>query len=31
LRVEPAERPDVNELIELVNGVINELPEDGAS
>jgi len=31
LRVEPAERPDVNELIELVNGVIDGLPEDGAS
>jgi serine/threonine kinase 16 len=31
LKVEPAERPDVNELIEIVTKVIDELPEDGAS
>lgn len=28
LRVEPAERPDIDELIEIVEGVIDELPED---
>jgi serine/threonine kinase 16 len=28
LRVEPAERPDIDELIELVEGVIEELPDD---
>jgi len=31
LQVEPAERPDVDELIEIVQGVINDLPEDGSS
>ncbi|KAK6587497.1 hypothetical protein PZA11_000787 [Diplocarpon coronariae] len=31
LKVEPAERPDVNELIEIVESVIGELPEDGSS
>ncbi|EKD17229.1 serine/threonine kinase 16 [Drepanopeziza brunnea f. sp. 'multigermtubi' MB_m1] len=31
LRVEPAERPDVNELIDIVETVIGELPEDGTS
>ncbi|KAF2459802.1 kinase-like domain-containing protein [Lineolata rhizophorae] len=30
LRVEPSERPDVDELIGLVQGVIEQLPEDGA-
>ncbi|KAB5580676.1 kinase-like domain-containing protein [Coniochaeta sp. 2T2.1] len=30
LKVEPAERPDVDELIQIVEGVIRELPEDGA-
>ncbi|KAF2719944.1 Pkinase-domain-containing protein [Polychaeton citri CBS 116435] len=29
LRVEPAERPDVDQLIEMVEAVIAELPEDG--
>lgn len=28
LKVEPAERPDINELIEIVEKVIEELPED---
>ena len=28
LKVEPAERPDINELIDMVEGVIEELPED---
>jgi serine/threonine kinase 16 len=31
LRVEPAERPDVDELIGIVEGVISQLPEDGHS
>jgi len=31
LKVEPSERPDVDELIEMVERVIEELPEDGAS
>lgn len=31
LKVEPSERPDVEELIEIVKGVIEELPEDGSS
>ncbi|KUJ22847.1 kinase-like protein [Mollisia scopiformis] len=31
LKVEAAERPDVNELIEIVEAVIAELPEDGHS
>ncbi|KAL2074008.1 hypothetical protein VTL71DRAFT_7786 [Oculimacula yallundae] len=31
LKVEPSERPDVNELIEIVKGVIDELPEDSSS
>lgn len=30
LRVEPAERPDIDELIELVERVVEELPEDTA-
>ena len=30
LRVEPGERPDVDELIAMVEKVISELPEDGA-
>jgi len=29
LKVEPGERPDINELIEVVERVIDELPEDG--
>ncbi|EKG22262.1 hypothetical protein MPH_00441 [Macrophomina phaseolina MS6] len=29
LRVEPSERPDVDELIRIVEDVITELPEDG--
>lgn len=29
LRVEPAERPDIDELIDMVERVIEELPEDG--
>jgi serine/threonine kinase 16 len=29
LRVEPAERPDVDELISLVEQVLRELPQDG--
>lgn len=29
LRVEPAERPDVDELIAIVDGVIEGLPDDG--
>jgi serine/threonine kinase 16 len=28
LRVEPAERPDIDELIQMVEGVVEELPED---
>lgn len=28
LRVEPAERPDINELIDMVQTVIEELPDD---
>jgi serine/threonine kinase 16 len=28
LKVEPAERPDISELIEMVEKVIEELPED---
>ncbi|KAH6720489.1 kinase-like domain-containing protein [Leptodontidium sp. 2 PMI_412] len=31
LKVEPSERPDVNELIEIVKGVIDQLPEDSSS
>ncbi|TGO42713.1 hypothetical protein BHYA_0006g01160 [Botrytis hyacinthi] len=31
LKVEPSERPDVDELMEIVRGVIEELPEDGPS
>ncbi|KAF4637988.1 hypothetical protein G7Y89_g81 [Cudoniella acicularis] len=31
LKVEPAERPDVEELIDIVEGVIAELPEDSSS
>ena len=30
LKVEPSERPDVDELIEMVEKVIDELPEDDA-
>jgi len=30
LKVEPAERPDIDELIEIVERVIDELPEDDA-
>lgn len=30
LRVEPAERPDVDQLIEIVEEVIAKLPEDGS-
>ncbi|KAL5378302.1 hypothetical protein DPSP01_009235 [Paraphaeosphaeria sporulosa] len=30
LKVEPGERPDVDQLIEMVEGVIAELPEDGS-
>jgi serine/threonine kinase 16 len=30
LKVEPSERPDVDELIEMVEAVIEELPTDGA-
>ncbi|KAL2256581.1 hypothetical protein VTK26DRAFT_1459 [Humicola hyalothermophila] len=29
LRVEPSERPDIDELIEMVERVVEELPEDG--
>lgn len=29
LRVEPAERPDIDELITMIEGVVSELPEDG--
>lgn len=29
LKVEPSERPDVDELIEMVEGVLESLPEDG--
>ncbi|KAK4105470.1 Pkinase-domain-containing protein [Parathielavia hyrcaniae] len=31
LKVEPSERPDIDELIEMVAGVVEELPEDGAA
>ncbi|KAK4151959.1 Serine/threonine-protein kinase [Chaetomidium leptoderma] len=31
LKVEPSERPDVDELIEMVERVVDELPEDGSS
>ncbi|KAK0731615.1 kinase-like domain-containing protein [Lasiosphaeris hirsuta] len=31
LKVEPSERPDIDELIELVERVVEELPEDGAA
>lgn len=31
LEVEAAERPDIDELIELIKNVISELPEDGDS
>ncbi|KAK0729146.1 kinase-like domain-containing protein [Apiosordaria backusii] len=30
LRVEPSERPDIDELIEMVEGVLEVLPEDAA-
>lgn len=30
LKVEPGERPDVDELIQIVEGVLESLPEDGA-
>jgi serine/threonine kinase 16 len=29
LRLEPGERPDVDELIGVVEGVLRKLPEDG--
>ena len=29
LKVEPTERPDIDELIEIVERVLEELPEDG--
>ena len=31
LRVEPAERPDVDELIRMMEQVVEELPEDGSA
>lgn len=31
LNVEPSERPDIDELIEMVEGVVDELPEDGSA
>ncbi|KAK2073079.1 hypothetical protein P8C59_007388 [Phyllachora maydis] len=31
LKVEPSERPDMDELIERVEGVLDRLPEDGAA
>ncbi|KAJ4296026.1 Serine/threonine-protein kinase env7 [Collariella sp. IMI 366227] len=31
LRVEPSERPDIDELIEMVERVVEELPEDGSA
>ena len=31
LRVEPSERPDIDELIQLIEDVIAQLPEDGSS
>lgn len=31
LTVEPSERPDIDELIELMKGVIDQMPEDGAA
>jgi serine/threonine kinase 16 len=30
LKVEPSERPDVDELIQIVERVLDELPDDGA-
>ncbi|KAF6842467.1 serine threonine protein [Colletotrichum musicola] len=30
LKVEPAERPDIDELIDMVEGVIEELPQEGS-
>lgn len=30
LKVEPAERPDIDELIEMVERVLDELPDDGS-
>ena len=29
LQVEPAERPDIDQLIAVVEGVVEQLPEDG--
>jgi serine/threonine kinase 16 len=29
LRVEPSERPDIDQLIEMVEGVVAALPEEG--
>lgn len=29
LQVEPADRPDIDELIQIMTDVINELPDDG--
>ena len=31
LKVEPSERPDIDELIEIVERVVDELPEDGSA
>ncbi|KAK3394687.1 kinase-like domain-containing protein [Podospora didyma] len=31
LKVEPSERPDIDELIEMVETVLEELPDDGAA
>lgn len=31
LKVEPSERPDIDELIEMVEAVVEELPEDGSA
>jgi serine/threonine kinase 16 len=31
LKVEPSERPDIDELIEMVERVVEELPEDGSA
>lgn len=31
LKVEPSERPDIDELIEMVERVVDELPEDGSA
>jgi serine/threonine kinase 16 len=31
LKVEPSERPDIDELIDMVERVVDELPEDGSA